>query len=393
MRLEIIDVLIVGGGPAGLLAAAQLSKKHRVTLIERGLLGQTMKFWGTTERRLKKHGLQDFVSHRPVRMAVGTFLGGELSFTGDFAVVDDTRFLDELLTRCRLGGVDLIEQCELLNLHWTDEFVQVQTTKVNFLSRLVADATGGNSLIASTFRLHRIDGFYAVYGALLEDIKLNVADIVLGYVGFLGNPMPVFELIPTGIDSAYCVVFVCGKSLPAPDVLTAAFERYCKHNPFFEMRPGTRQTSVKAGAIPIGRMRRKRLPGLVSLGEAALIQPPLMGTAFNAVLDYSDSVSDQISMALSGSSGLAKVPRRVYPLLKEVQDRLQLVVARELIHGNVEVFDATVRMLSRFPQHLLFNFFSNELSLMEVVQMTAQLPANFLFRSVLVSALRRGSPH
>jgi flavin-dependent dehydrogenase len=390
--LETIDVLIVGGGPAGLLAAAQLSQKHRVTLIERGFLGQTMKFWGTTERRLKKHGLQDFVSHRPVRMTVGTFLGGGLSFTGDFAVVDDTRFLNEVLARCRSGGVELIEQCELLNLHWTDKFVQAQTTRRNFLTRLVADATGGNSPIASTFRLHQIDGFYAVYGALLEDIKLNVADIVLGYVGFLGSPMPVFELIPTGVDSAYCVVFVCGRSLPAPDVLSAAFERYCRHNPFFELRPGTRETSVKAGAIPIGRMRRKRLPGLVSLGEAALIQPPLMGTAFNAVLDYSDSISDQISMTLIGSSGLAKVPRRLYPALKGVQDRLQLAVARHLIHGNVEVFDATVRMLSRFPQHLLFNFFSNELSFMQAVQMTLQLPANFLFKSVLVSALRRGSP-
>lgn len=376
--MKTTDVLIIGGGPAGLLAAAQLSREHRVTLIERGVLGQTTKFWGTTERRLRRHGLEDLVLHRPTRMSASTFLGAHLAVQGDFAVVDDPRLLAELLARCRSRGVELLENCELVNLRWTHDGLHVLTTGETFLTRLVADATGGGSPIASTFRLHRIDGFYAVYGALLEGIKLHTADIVLGHVGFLGEPMPVFELIPAGPDSAYCVVFTFSKSLIAPTALAALFERYCQHNPFFDLTYQTKRGVEKSGAIPIGRVRRRRLPGVVPLGEAALIQPPLMGTAFNAVLDYSESVCAQISSSLKQSSGVVHVPRKLYPMLKLAQDRIQLVVARSLMTGNVEMFDATIKVLGRLPERVLFNFFSNELTIREALQVAARLPLNFL---------------
>lgn len=380
--MNAIDVLIVGGGPAGLLAAAQLSQEHRVTLIERGLLGETTKFWGTTERRLRRHGLQDLVLHRPARMTASTFLGARLAVGGDFAVVDDPRLLAELLVRCKSRGVELKENCELVNLHWSRDGIHVHTTGETFFTRLVVDATGGGSPIASTFRLHRIDGFYAVYGALLEGIKLHTADIVLGHVGFLGNPMPVFELIPTGRDSAYCVVFTFSKSLVPPATLAVLFEKYCQHNPFFELTSASKRGVEKSGAIPIGQMRRRRLRGVVSFGEAALIQPPLMGTAFNAVLDYSESVCVQISRSLKDTSGIPRVPPNLYPTLKLAQDRIQLMVARKLMSGNVEVFDAAIGTLGALPESVLFNFFSNELTVRELLQVTARIPFGFFLRSV-----------
>jgi choline dehydrogenase-like flavoprotein len=70
------DVLIVGGGPAGLLTASYLAPKHRVALIERGVVGRTDKFWMTSEVRLRKHALEHCVLNRPSVMTCGTFLGG-----------------------------------------------------------------------------------------------------------------------------------------------------------------------------------------------------------------------------------------------------------------------------------------------------------------------------
>jgi flavin-dependent dehydrogenase len=87
------EVLVVGGGPSGLLAASKLSLRHKVALIERGKPGTTNKFWVTTERRLTKHDLSMCVLSKRGHMSASTFLGSEAHVEGDFAVVDDSLLL------------------------------------------------------------------------------------------------------------------------------------------------------------------------------------------------------------------------------------------------------------------------------------------------------------
>jgi glycine/D-amino acid oxidase-like deaminating enzyme len=156
-------------------------------------------------------------------MTAGTFLGSYIAVRGDYAVVDDQRLLRALSERCRDRGVHVQEDCRLLNLSWPGSRVQAQTTRGTILARLVIDATGGLSPLATTFRLHKIDGYYAVYGAMLRGIRLHGPEIVLGYVSQLGDPPPVLEVFPTGADSAYCVVFIYSTTLVSPHSLARVF--------------------------------------------------------------------------------------------------------------------------------------------------------------------------
>lgn len=359
------------------MAASLLSQQHRVCLIERGPLGRTAKCWVTTVRRLQKHGLDQCVLATPPTMSVGTFLGGRISVRGDFAVVDDRRALHVLIDRCKATGVHFIENCALLNLSWQERRLMADTTKGALNARLIVDATGGLSPVASTFQLHRIDGFYSIYGARLQGIKLRQSEIVLGFVSQLGNPPPVLEVFPTGDDSAYCVLFIYAKTLLPPEALADSFDRHCQQNPFFELTETSIRSDEKAGVIPIGRRRRRLLRGVVSFGEAGLIQPPLMGTAFNELLEHAETLCHQVSDTMRGATAQPGYVRLAYPLRKRAQDQIQRPLVRTLLAGNVERLDHILRVMNRFPEPVLFNFFSNELTWSQVAQLALQLPWHF----------------
>lgn len=398
MRNSETDILVVGGGPAGLMAAKYLSRLHRVTVIERGKLGETVKCWVTTQRRLHRHGLSDCVLETPSRMTAGTFLGAGLAATGDYAVVDDRQLLRTLLNSCTSQGVSLEENCRLMNLSWRGNHLSVETNRQNFLARLVIDASGGASTIADTFRLHKIFGFYSVYGALLRNIRLRNKEIVLGYVSQLGHPPPIIEVFPTGNDSAYCVVFVYSKSFISPHSLALMFRDHCEHNPFFQTRSETTFEDEKAGAIPIGLRHRRHLPGVVPFGEAGIINPPLMGTAFNEVLEYAEPFCSQISNALRMCGNNLPEVRLFYPARKRIQDRIQLLLIRALLSGNVERLDSIFRLMSNFPERTLFNFFSNELTWAQAASVAIRLPWLFIrdeamSRLVPSEALQRTRSH
>jgi flavin-dependent dehydrogenase len=371
---EEVDILVVGGGPAGLLTAAHLAERHRVALIERGVLGETSKYWVTTVRRLERHGLEDCVLYRPSGMLAGTFLGGHFETRGNFAVVDDQSLMRLLVERCRGRGVLLTDRCSLLNLSWEDTRLRVQTTCGPYRPRLLVDASGGLSPIATTFRLHNLYGFYTVYGALLRNITLRTSDIVLAYIEHLGDPPPIFEIIPCGDDVAYCAVFLYSKQLKPPRDLTAVFKAHCAHSWFLSTSHNTETTMPKMGAIAIGRLRDRRLAGVIPVGEAGLVQPPLLGTAFNEVLEHCSAVCAHITHVLRDTQGVPRALSYKYPLLKRVQDGIQLMMMRALLNGNVEAFDRQVRLMSRLPSDTVYDFCSNELTWAKMLKAVVRLP-------------------
>jgi 2-polyprenyl-6-methoxyphenol hydroxylase-like FAD-dependent oxidoreductase len=249
--------------------------------------------------------------------------------------------------------------------------VRVTTTNGDERARLVIDCSGGISPIASTFKLHAIRGFFTVYGAHVEDVELATPDLVLANVARLGCPMHFVEVIPTSARSALFVLFTATQQAQYFDDLRSSFDAHLAANPFIRTNSETRTTAIRKGVIPIARMRRRSLPRVVSFGEAALMQPPLLGSAFNEVLQHAASVAMQIRSAFDRCD--VESLRIAYPAEKHLNDALQWRLVDSMIDQSVERFDYLVRLVSAIKADALFRLYSNELTLSESMRVALNL--------------------
>jgi flavin-dependent dehydrogenase len=344
-RVHHSDVLIVGGGPAGLLLAGKLGKHLDVCLVDRHRVGQTSKFWLTTDARLARHDLLAAAQYRTTNATIGTFQGPVAEAHGNFTTVDERTLLALLVERCVEASVRLVEDTKVLSVARADGRQVASTTRGQFHARVVLDASGGASPFAATFRLHRLEGFYSIYGAHLRDLDLATGDVVGAHIVHFGHPAPLFEVIPTGPTSAFCVVFLASRTVVAPTTLSALFQEHVAHNPFFVPRRSGGVLDVKMGVIPIGSGCGRAPRGILPVGEAGMLQSPLLGAAFNEILEYGDHIVDKVRDAFrAGRDGIVH-PRVTFPAIKAVNDRVQLLLARRLLEGTLASFERLVQFM------------------------------------------------
>lgn len=383
------DVIIAGAGPAGLLLASHIGKYFKILVLEKASVGRTTKFWVSTKRRLELHSLLDCAIHNATTVSMGTFLGGRAVATGEFVVTNEHKLLLTLAERCRKVGVEILENTQLTECHHNGRSLAVQTTSGPFISRLLVDATGGDSSFAAREEKYRPYGYFTVYGHHLTGVQLASDEIILGYVLNDNNPVPVLEIVPTGRDTAFCVLVYVTKQHIEPLLLRATFEEYLAQNPFLRLTPQTRMLNLKSGSIPIGKPVSRPIRGVVTYGEAGLIQPPFTGAAFNEVLEHNNLVATKLAKSLHGRKAFWGPPVR-YPIMKRASDVLQTMLIQPLISSDATTFDEVAKDLSALNPNLLFRLLSNELRVRDAFSLLRNPHIGLIRRSLRASKdLRR----
>lgn len=340
------EIAIIGGGPSGLLLASKLAPSRNVLLVERHRVGSTQKFWVSTEMRLSAHNLTESIVYRANRATIGSFWGSTAEAVGDFSIIDSHLMLSTLRERCEALGVQIYEEAPVRRVVPLHDRAEVHHRGGPSTARLVVDATGGGSQIAASLRSHQILGFFSVFAREYSGLELSSDDVVAAHVLRFGNPLPQFELLPTGPNSGLCVMFVASEKVVAPALLEPLLSEHLADNPFVRLRRDSTRGSPKFGLIPIGKPRNsQRRPGFISFGEAALLQSPLLGAAFNEVLDWVESFSGTIAASLDSEG--TPTPYWKPPWSKRVNDKIQLLMASKLIDCSLDDFDFLVQQLQR----------------------------------------------
>lgn len=204
------DAIVIGGGPAGLAIASELSRSRTVLVIEKETAGTTRRSW-FVPANVVDNIVRPYTYGGVTRFLANTFSGGKTQWRAKlfdrYPYVDEKRLLPHWVDTIRANGSTVIDQCEYRSHRVSADGVAVATARGDFTGRLLIDCSGYDSAIAKQYGISRA-GYYwwSVFGAIGDHPNglhgMEVGDYMLWQTFADSNPnldtslqkgRPVFE--------------------------------------------------------------------------------------------------------------------------------------------------------------------------------------------------------
>lgn len=204
------DVIIAGGGPAGLAIAAELCGAFNVLVLEQNVAGSTDRFWfvppdvlDNNTRPFSYGGVTRFLTK--TYSMHGDDLAWRAKLFDSYPYIKDSEILTYWVAWVRSNsGSRIIDHCTYLDHTVSDSGVTVTTSVGTFSGRLLIDCTGYDSAIVAKYGFDRSDFYWwSVFGAIGTHPnglgQLQVGDYMMWQTfadydkGSLNDGTPVFE--------------------------------------------------------------------------------------------------------------------------------------------------------------------------------------------------------
>ena len=293
------DIVVAGGGVAGLLVASTLAPRASVILVEQQDELPRNKYWLTDEAAVNavpslrhcvenRYGFLDFVAYDGLTVEV----------KGRYCLWDTDILVRHLEHEVLQHGGTILTGHRLYSVSSTRDAVFVRANEKTIRARLLADCMGFGSPLATAKGIVEITGYYILHGRMVS-VEHNIRPVALDNV-IVGRRPTFFELFPTSTGRAHAALILPARN-HRPDqsvrgdldfILTKS--HYAEHLTF-----DARRDRSYFGIIPVGRLKKTALDRMIFFGEAGQTNPATSATGLSRMLHSLSQVTEAVAEALN----------------------------------------------------------------------------------------------
>jgi len=168
--MEEFDIIIAGGGPAGMSAAAELSQTFKILLVEQKVPGTTNATWYTYRDRVEDVKLEDAIAFESdtLHFVAPNY---EHDMKDECVVLDHNKVMNIWMTRAIENGATIRQEKFKSYKKVSDDILDgviVETNKGEYKAKLLIDSMGGSSSIIRENKLVKRVDAWIIYGARIK---------------------------------------------------------------------------------------------------------------------------------------------------------------------------------------------------------------------------------
>lgn len=369
--------IIIGGGIAGLSLGSELSKSHKILLLEKDVIGKTHKSWTTEKKIAKKAGILDYATLEFDKCFI-KFFDSEKHFVYDKLVsFDDEKILRHFKRLIKDNGSDIKEHCAFRSIiERKDGFVKIKTDKGNFSTKLLIDCSGYKSKLTKRFDVFDKIYYFTVYGGIYNK-TLKEDEYRFGGAIFKRFPVPFFEVFPLSKKSFVLYTFEFVNYRKNPFRLKNVHEENVRQGYLSKRLSGVKKAKDIYGIIPMGRMKKHAVDNIFFFGDTSLIGAPFGGTGFTTILQHYKKFSKHISKNIK--AGTLTEKDLVYNFSEEelLNRDLEVITGMFLVNAKPQDLYLIFELLKGLSQKQFWDFVFLRLSLKDVLHIIGKIISSF----------------
>ncbi len=404
---EKFDLIILGGGAAGLLVGSYLVKKLKILVIDKNTIGRSKHAWTYWSDKTTQYGLDKYVKYKLDNAKAKSFHGSEIRIKlGKLIkfcpVIAEDELLSDKADQMRQSGATLINKCKFLKIEYVDGGVIVHTNKGVFFSKVVIDAMGQGSNLVKDHKLFERAYYYTVYGLAVDEIGLPIGEYDFIETVIDKKPLPFWWSMPMGEKKDFIGSFYLSKK---PVNIKIAREDF---NLLRNSHEYTRDKSIKTikeyfGSIPCAvKFKKDGLPRVAFIGDSRGWGTGF-GWGFSPIVDNAEKIAKNIEWCLknnkvSGADLVHATEVKFSDAVKEMNARLEELIVVFLTLANVDqierifkIFSARAHLIEKLCLFRLnseeiyecLKAISQEFSLGEIMRMFSKGDTKFLLHEIV----------